>query len=142
MEVIISMSYAHLFPIQVAEREEHRSSWHLGGPGLNPLMEAPGGAGLIAPGIRLFPPQQLSLRAFNKSDNKINFYSKCVGSTSSIVPPDSLPHPLDQYIRVIQLDSFKYINSGFLEPVLRVKSDFQDIWGRLSLEYHFTDPNY
>lgn len=57
-------------------------------------------------------------------------------------PPDSLPHPLDQYIRVIQLDSFKYINSGFLEPVLWVKSDFQDVRGRLSLEYHFTGPNY
>ena len=46
-------------------------------------------------------------------------------------PPDSLPHPLDQYIRVSQLDSFKYINSGFLEAVPQVKSDFQDIQGTL-----------
>ena len=38
------------------------------------------------PDVSAFPRQQVDLRAFNKSSNKINFYSKCIGSTSSLVP--------------------------------------------------------
>lgn len=58
-----------------------------------------------------------------------------------MLSPGSLPHLLDQYILVTQLDSFKYNNSGFLEPVFQVKSDFQDVSGTLSSEYGFTGPN-
>lgn len=53
---------------------------------LNPLMEAPEGSGTHGPVISVFPLQQVGLRAFNKSSNKINFYSKCIGSISSLVP--------------------------------------------------------
>lgn len=58
-----------------------------------------------------------------------------------MLSPGSLPHLLDQYILVTQLDSFKYNNSGFPEPVFQVKSDFQDVSGTLSSEYGFTGPN-
>lgn len=58
-----------------------------------------------------------------------------------MLSPGSLPHLLDQYILVTQLDPFIYNNSGFLEPVFQVKSDFQDISGTLSLEYGFAGPN-
>lgn len=84
--------------------------------------------------------KQLQAGAFPRSSNKINLDPKGIGATSDAVP--RLPtHLLDQYTLVIQLDSFKYNNSGFLEPVFQVKSDFQDISGTLSLEYSFTGPN-
>lgn len=41
-------------------------------------------------------------------------------------PSGPLPHPLDQYIRVSQLDPFKHINSGFLEPGSWVKVIFKE----------------
>lgn len=99
------------------------------------------GPGFPCPGFGVFVSSKpLQAGAFPRSSNKINLDPKGIGTTSNAVPrlPTTSPgsiHPCDQ------LDSFKYNNSGFLEPVFQVKSDFQDVSGTLSSEYGFTGPN-
>lgn len=107
------------------QKEEDKSSTYLG-IGLCSRCRWKSGRDKAQTSVCLLVSRSSRLELSTEEAIKQTYIQNALGHPQAS-SPGSLPHLLDQYILATQLDSFKYNNSGFLEPVFQVKSDFQDI---------------